>query len=339
MATMMRVTGAWTGLLRDWLDLRGFAAPDLRARLSRWAADDVVPLPVWCELLSTGMALAGDEPAPELAIGAMVQPRHVGVLGYLVLATDTLGEAMLAYQRYEKLFYGVGLAELTGLGDQIEMRWAKQTAELGQDGDGVSIAALITFMRNQVPDPPSPTLVSFAHPLSAARRAAYEQFFQCPVQDNDSHIRVRFPLSYLQIRMPHADPGLKALLDRQAEALLRALPGSDDFDRALQQVLLRLLADGEATLERAASVLHLAPRTLQRRLAKHGLSWQQWLDRNREQLARQYLQDPGLGLSDIALLLGFSEQSVFNRAFKRWVGVSPGRYRRDAEPVRQSRRT
>lgn len=84
-------------------------------------------------------------------------------------------------------------------------------------------------MRNQVPDPPSPTLVSFAHPLSAARRAAYEQFFQCPVQDNDSHIRVRFPLSYLQIRMPHADPGLKALLDRQAEALLRALPGSDDF--------------------------------------------------------------------------------------------------------------
>ena len=110
MATMMRVTGAWTGLLRDWLDLRGFAAPDLRGRLSRWAPDDIVPLPVWNDLLSTGMALAADEPAVELAIGAMVQPRHVGVLGYLVLATDTLGEAMLAYQRYEKLFYGVGLA-------------------------------------------------------------------------------------------------------------------------------------------------------------------------------------------------------------------------------------
>jgi AraC-like DNA-binding protein len=99
--------------------------------------------------------------------------------------------------------------------------------------------------------------------------------------------------------------------------------------------LLRLLADGEATLGRAASVLHLAPRTLQRRLAKHGLSWQQWLDRNREQLARQYLQDPGLGLSDIALLLGFSEQSAFNRAFRRWVGVSPGRYRRDPNSVQR----
>lgn len=338
MAAVMRVNGAWTGLLRDWLDQCGCAAPELRARLSSWAPDDVVPLSAWCQMLNTGMALVQHEPAPELAIGARVQPCHVGVLGYLVLAADTLGEAMIAYQRYEKLFYGVALAEVVGLGDQVELRWAKETAELGQEGDGVAIAALITFLRNQIPNPPSPTLVSFVHPLTAERRAAYEEFFGCPVRDNDSHIRVRFPLSYLTIRMPHADPGLKALLDRQADALLQAIPDSDDFDRALQQVLLRLLAEGEPTLERAAKSLHLAPRTLQRRLAKHGLGWQQWLDRNREQLARQYLQDPGLGLSDIALLLGFSEQSAFNRAFKRWVGVSPGRYRRDAGRVQRAGR-
>ncbi|MFN3713819.1 MAG: helix-turn-helix domain-containing protein [Alcanivoracaceae bacterium] len=327
MATMMRVNGAWIGLLRDWLDQCGCAAPELRARISSWAPDDIVPLAAWCQMLNAGMSLAPNEPAPELAIGARVQPCHVGVLGYLVLAAETLGEAMIAYQRYEKLFYGVGMAEVVGVGDQVELRWAKETAELGQDGDGVAIAALITFLRNQVPDPPSPTLVSFVHSLTVERRAAYEAFFGCPVQDNDSHVRVRFPLSYLAIRMPHADPALKSLLDRQADALLQAIPDSDDFDRALQRVLLRLLAEGEPTLERAAAVLHLSPRTLQRRLAKQGFSWQQWLDRNREQLARQYLGDRSLGLSDIALLLGFSEQSAFNRAFRRWTGTSPGKYR------------
>ena len=327
MASMMRVTGAWTGLLHEWLEHHGLTTAELRARLNCWAADDIVPLSAWCDLLSTGMALATEEPAPELAIGAMVQPRHVGVLGYLVLATETMGEAMLAYQRYEKLFYGIELAELTHQGDQVEIRWARSGAELGQNGDGVAIAALVTFLRKQIPDPIRPTLVSFIHPLSTARHIAYEEFFQCPVKDNDSHIRVRFPRSYLQIRMPHADPGLKALLNRQADALLRALPDPNEFDRALQKVLLRLLADGDATLESAAKVLHLAPRTLQRRLAKHGLSWQQWLDRNREQLACEYLADPGLGLSDIALLLGFSEQSAFNRAFKRWRGIAPGKYR------------
>lgn len=328
MSSVMRVTGAWIGLLRDWLDQRGLPAAGLRARLSYHAGDDIVPLSSWCDMLAEGLSLAATEPAPELQLGAMVQPAHVGVLGYLVLATNTVGEALSAYQRYEKLFYGVALAEVVVLADQVEVRWPKATAGLSQQGDGAAIAALVTFLRNQVLEPPPPTLIRFAHPLSARQKLAYEQFFDCPVQDNDSYVRVRFPLSYLYIRMPHADPGLKALLDRQAQALLLALPEADDFTRALQQVLLRLLADGEPSLERAAQVLHLAPRTLQRRLAGRDLSWQQWLDCNREQLARQYLGDQSLALSDIALLLGFSEQSAFSRAFRRWTGTTPGRFRR-----------
>ena len=74
--------------------------------------------------------------------------------------------------------------------------------------------------------------------------------------------------------------------------------------------------------------MHMSPRTLQRRLARYQLSWQQWLDRNREQLARQYLDDTSLTLTDIALLLGFSEQSAFTRAYRRWTGNSHGRERR-----------
>jgi AraC-like DNA-binding protein len=58
------------------------------------------------------------------------------------------------------------------------------------------------------------------------------------------------------------------------------------------------------------------------------MTWQQLLDRTREQLARQYLADRTLTLSDIALLLGFSEQSAFNRAFRRWTGLTPAHVRR-----------
>ena len=328
MATVMRVTGAWIRLLSDWLDANQLAAPELRARISRWPADDMVPLPVWQRLLNDGLQLADDLPAPELAVGALVQPRHVGVLGYLVLATDTLGEALMAYQRYEKLFYGVGLAEVAVEGKSIDIRWRKETAELGQQGDGVAIAALITFLRNQISNPPPLDLVTFAHPLSDSVLSAYETFFECPVRGDDPFIRVRFPLSYLGIAMPHSDPGLKALLARQADALMRAQPNSSEFEKALQQVLLRLLAEGAPTLARAAQVMHMTARTLQRRLARQGLTWQQWLDSNREQLACEYLADPGLSLSDIALLLAFSEQSAFNRAFRRWTGTTPAHYRR-----------
>lgn len=332
MAKVMRVTGAWTGLLSDWLDQQGLDAGVLRPELARWAAQDNVPVPVWRDLLARGLArgvLEGaDGIAPELAVGACVRPGHVGVLGYLVLASDTLGEAMLAYQRYETLFYGATLAEIVVEEGQAEMRWPPSEDELGQQADGVAIAALVTFLRRQIDDPPPPRAVSFLGNVNEAAARAYEHFFGCPVRWNDSHVRVSFPLEYLGIPMPRRDPTLRALLDRQAQALLRALPGGSDTERQLQQVLLKLLADGEPTLARAASAMHMSPRTLQRRLAGHGVSWQQWLDRSREQLARNYLADTALSLTDIALLLGFSEQSAFTRAYRRWAGTPPGRARR-----------
>lgn len=329
MAHVIRVTGAWTGLVTDWLDQEQLPAPDLRAALSRWAPDDVVPMPVWRDLLARAVALRPRDPAPTLAIGALVQPRHVGVLGYLVLASNTLGEAMLAYQRYERLFYGADLAEVAFENDQVEIRWRTDAVNFGHLHDSVAIAALVTFLRRQVDDPPPPSLVTFVNPLPPpAELAAHEAFFGCPVRFADTHTRVRFPVGYLAIPMPHSDPGLRALLDRQAQALLLALPNSDAFDRALQQVMLKLLPDANATLPRAARELHVSVRTLQRRLDARGMTWQQLLDRTREQLARQYLIDRALTLGDIALLLGFSEQSAFNRAFRRWTGDTPARMRR-----------
>jgi len=105
------------------------------------------------------------------------------------------------------------------------------------------------------------------------------------------------------------------------------LPQPSDFDRAVQQLLVRLLPEGEVSVDKVARALHQSTRTLQRRLADRGMSWQQLLDRTREQLARQYLRDPGLSLAEIGLLLGYSEQSAFTRAFRRWTGQTPQVFR------------
>lgn len=329
MAHVIRVTGAWTSLLLDWLDQQRLPASDLRALLAHWSHEDIVPLPVWHSLLIQAVSLRPNILAPGLSIGALVQPRHVGVLGYLVLASNTLGEAMLAYQRYERLFYGVDLAQISIEGDQAEIRWAPSEVQLGHLHDSVAIGALVTFLRRQIDNPPPPTLIAFTNPTPAPTEYnAYTEFFGCTVHFGDTHTRVRFPVAYLGITMPHSDPGLRTLLDRQAQALLLALPDSDAFDRALQQAMLKLLPDANATLPRAARELHVSVRTLQRKLDSRGLTWQQLLDRTREQLARQYLADRALTLSDIALLLGFSEQSAFTRAFKRWTNDTPAQLRK-----------
>jgi AraC-like DNA-binding protein len=142
---------------------------------------------------------------------------------------------------------------------------------------------------------------------------------------------VRFSADFLRLPIRNSDPGLKALLEQQAEAQLKALPETDQFEETLNQALIRALHDGVPTLEQVALRLSMSNRTLQRRLGERGLNYQALLDRTRSELARRYLADRNLSLSEIALLLAFSEQSAFNRAFKRWYGESPRRFRRSLQ--------
>ena len=335
MATPMRVTGAWIQLLTDWLDQENLPAPDLRTVLDSRSPGDVVPMSLWGELLARAVALRPDAVAPALSIGARVQPRHVGVLGYLILTCRTLGEAMLAYQRYESLFYGRELVEVVAEGVSMAVCWPAEDST-GALADTVAIAALVTFLRRLVESNPSPTQVDFvfAEPGPAARDA-YVQFFGCPVAFAQSHTRVVFPMQLLALPLPHSAPHMRNLLDRQARALLLALPESDSFDRALQQAMVRLMPDAVVTLPRLAKELHMSVRTLQRRLGERNMTWRELLDRTREQLARDYLSDPSLTLGDIALLLGFSEHSAFSRAWRNWTGSTPASARKQLQAARK----
>lgn len=328
MATPMRVTGAWVQLLSDWLDWRQLPAPELRLLLDSRRNDEAVPLVLWRDLLDRASLLAPDSPVPALEIGAQVRPRHAGVLGYLSLASRTLGEAMQGYQRYEQLVYGQQVVRVRMQGELVVMYWGVE-ASTGELADTVAIAALVSFLRRLLPEVSAVPQVSFvfARPDESAC-AAYDAFFGCPVQFAAGSTQVALPVEWLARRLPHSDPVVREQLDQQARALLLVLPEANAFDRALQQALVRRLPEGEVALQLVAQDLHLSVRTLQRRLQQRQFSWRGLLDRTRQQLAEQYLADAALQLGEVALLLGFSEQSAFNRAFRRWTGTTPARFRR-----------
>lgn len=322
----IQVNGAYVRVLLDWLDRYHVSAPTLRAAVARLAPGDQVPLSQWRALLIRAEA-ANPGDGRGLEIGACVGTEHVGVLGYLVLASDNLGQALYAYQRFEALFYGVQLAEIK-LNEQVaEIGWPiLGGASFGLLMDETAIAALVSFMRKLVPNAPSPSDVAFSsappdHP------EIYDDFFGCPVTFNAPYVRVRFPAEYLGIPLPTANPALRQLLDRQAAALSSALPDDDPFAFQVQHVMLRLLPDASVSLATVADALAMSVRTLQRRLGESGQPFQVLLDRTRQELAQSYLQDPSLSMIEITLLLGFAEQSSLNRAFKQWTGLSPGKWR------------
>ena len=121
------------------------------------------------------------------------------------------------------------------------------------------------------------------------------------------------------------------MLDRYAESLLSALPRTESFLTRLQHLMAQELRGREPKLDAIAAQLGYSPRTLQRKLQQANTSFQHLLDDIRQELALQYLKDTSLTTSEIAFLLGFSENSAFNRAFRRWTTMTPGEYRKQSD--------
>ena len=127
--------------------------------------------------------------------------------------------------------------------------------------------------------------------------------------------------------LPDGDENLLQVLDEHARILLSQRPLPDDFIGKVKQEIVRDLHGGEALRDTIASRLGMSSRTLQRRLDEQGIAFADLLDDVRSELAKNKLLDSDLSLAEIGFLLGFSEQSSFTRAFKRWTGKTPRDYR------------
>ena len=108
-----------------------------------------------------------------------------------------------------------------------------------------------------------------------------------------------------------------------ADLLLSRLPRGPDLVERTRRAIGGRLRGGDPSLEGVARELGISERSLQRRLSELGYTFNALADEVREATARLYLEQPDIALAEIAYLLGFADQSTFNRAFKRWTGVTP----------------
>ena len=109
--------------------------------------------------------------------------------------------------------------------------------------------------------------------------------------------------------------------------LLRSLPAEACLAARLRGLLSTKLASGQPDLELLAARLGFSPRTLQRRLQAQGTSFLEVVDDFRREMAASLLDNRQLAIKEVAFLLGYGDLSSFYRAFRRWHGTSPQRYR------------
>ena len=285
-----------------------------------------IPSRTWDSLARDAAAHIPD-PAFGLLAARCWHPSNLGALGYAWLTSSTLRTGLGRVVRYWRL---LGEASST----RLEESSAGLTIVLARQApDPVSSAITVDFVMSLLVDMCRMNAGSSLRPVAVRLRRmrpedseAYRRHFGCVVHfaaDEDSLTLSRRDVDR---PLPTSNRQLAATLDRILAEQMSHLDKKDVVARC-QARLLDQLSSGELSEDLMAEQLHMSRRTLQRKLAEADLTYQQLVDDTRRDLAMRHLEDPQHSITDVTFLLGFSQQSAFTRAFRRWTGMSPSKYR------------
>ena len=284
------------------------------------------------------VAEAIDDSAFGLHLAEGANPRAAGLLFYVMSAANDVGEALALFARYSRIVNEALHVKLVRAseGAVVETGFlglsrysAKQATEFG-------VALTIKALREITGRNIHPMKVSFIHGRNSKLRS-FERFFRCPVEFGASSDQFAFSHDTLALPLITEDRYLLETLQPICDAAAKDRHTPVGTLRAkVENEVQKLLPHGKAKRHNVANILGLSERTLSRRLADEGATYHQVLDELRRSLAREYVREPGVSLSQMAWLLGYEGTSSFNHAFRRWTGRSPSEVRNEKLlPTRQ----
>ena len=246
-----------------------------------------------------------------------------------MLNCSNVGNAMQKLGRYHALSTDVVQVELIHQGNLALYAWKSSLGDIPLDHQiSEAIICRIFFTLEMLTSGQLPIVdVRFRH-QKPEKITEHQRIFGCPVKFGQTYDAVVIPEDGLNLPIPMANPKLLNRLERIAQELLQSLYRPDTWSEQVSQWISKMLLQGEKpALDTIACQLALSPRHLQNKLNEENTTYRTLLDQVRKEMAFQYLQELDGNILDTAFLLGFSDQSSFNHAFKRWTGKTPGEYR------------
>lgn len=269
-----------------------------------------------------------------LRVGASMRSGDYGAFGLAWKSAQTLRGSFRRAERYARVLTSVASYQAEEAGEGVYMRLHRD-GDRGKAGlrlsNEATIASVAAISGEVSTAELRPLAVYFRH-AAPGSTAAHERHFGCPVHfDTD---RDALLVSQETADAPNrlGDPSIVRFFDAHLDEELAKLDDAVSLERRLKNRIARSLSQGVPTVSSIAGQLGMSGRTLQRRLSERGHSFQGLVDEARRELAQRLLSETDYPLAEVSFLTGFSEQSAFNRAFKRWAGQTPRSYRIEARP-------
>jgi AraC-like DNA-binding protein len=310
--------------LRPLLAQAGLTAGELKEPDAR------VSLNAVARLLDIAALKAGD-PCLGIHYGEIMPAGSSGIVGHLVMSAPTLGDALRSIERYLDLFVSPVAVTYTESrsGALITWKYPETLTAPRVQFSGLTIAALLARLQQSVGADLRPRSVELDHRAFECA-ADVKRLLGNRVRYNRPENSVMFDASALRRRITGVRTGVFGLMRQLGDRLLEEQRQEADIVAQTRRQIALHVRDGQNRLPDIARRFGLTPRALQGRLKLAGTSFAKLSEQTRKEMAANYLRNTGLSITEIALLLGFSELSAFTRSVQRWFGKSPKAFRAEA---------
>jgi AraC-like DNA-binding protein len=285
------------------------------------------PEPADLHALWTAICEVTGESGLGVRMAEQVLQSGTGIAGRLAASSSTLGEGLL---------HNLGLWRASQRTAQVTLYTDGATASVAvepihaspmhPEAIGFVLAFGVLGARSLTQGAFCPSEICFEHDPPCDLRH-HERVFRAPLRFRAFRNACYFDSELLQLSLRSADRELNQRLVAQVKARLARAPSGLELASRVRAMIEQQLGRGDASFPRVAATLGLSPRTFSRRLDEHGLSFRELLKSVRYESAKRLLRRSEMRVGSVALLLGYSEKSSFNRAFREWSGCSPAEFR------------
>ncbi|HQV33076.1 MAG TPA: AraC family transcriptional regulator [Calditrichia bacterium] len=266
-----------------------------------------------------------------LRVGATMRCDEYGAFGLAWKSAPNLRGSYERAERYARMLTSVSSYEVekTKGGAYMHLHRAGERRLGLRLSNEATIASITAISREVSTVPFQAEAVFFRHPAPASL-AGHEDYFGCPVYFDSDRDALLVSRETLQNPNRLGDESIARFFDNHLEGEISRLEDDGDLAGRVRGQVSQALSEGVPRISDVAGQLGMSGRTLQRKLADQGYSYQSLVDEARRHLAGQLLRETDYALVEVAFMTGFSEQSAFSRAFKRWEGQTPRSYRLNA---------
>ena len=268
-------------------------------------------------------------PGFSVRVGQQMKIDDYGVLGLSWKTCSKAGEIFERSERYFKLLSDTYVFKVEKENELSKIHLFRDAYRRGLElSNEATFSATVVVLQAITETDIKPVSVSFKHG-PPTNLSSYQEGFRCPVQFNQAHNFIAYRTVDLETRTAKADLSINKFLLERVEEETRGIEISPlKIVSDVEQLIRDALPSGIPGIGKVGEHMAMSSRTLTRRLAESGITFRDLVKQSQEKIAKDLLQNPKLSVGEIAFQTGFSEQSAFNRAFKRWTGQSPTSYRK-----------